>query len=104
MKQAKNAARIISYLVPVPDEAGVRQTRELYLARLGKEIGGEEAREILGRVMRFLYLLSTLDGEPARPDPLMVAEREKFLSAYVTPLAEMPTPETGAETFRASAP
>lgn len=59
------------YLLPVPDAQGIAKTRELYLNRFGTEIDEEQAADVLGRVMRLLYLLSeTPIASPTADDPI----------------------------------
>lgn len=46
----------------MPDEAGIAETRELYTRRFGMEITDEQAADVLGRVMRFIYLAEGMGG------------------------------------------
>src|SRR5690349_5340487 len=48
----------MSYLLPTPDEEGIAKTQELYLNRIGKTLTNEEAAEVLGRAMRYLFLIN----------------------------------------------
>lgn len=51
-----------NYLYPRPTPEGVAGTRALYRRR-GIEVTDEEAEDMLGRVMRFLYLTAVLENE-----------------------------------------
>jgi hypothetical protein len=46
------------FIFPEPDAEGITQMQELYYQRTGKEITELEAKEALGRVMRYLFLLN----------------------------------------------
>lgn len=50
-------------LLPVPDKEGVEKTIELVKARIGRDVSYEEAENLLGGVMRYLYLLKRLKGQ-----------------------------------------
>jgi len=50
-------------LYPIPDAEGIAKTKEIYLNRFGKSLTDEQAAEILGRVMRFLFFVSELTAE-----------------------------------------
>ena len=52
-------------LLPLPDEEGIRKTKELYKNKFGQDITDEEAMDVLGRIMRFLYLTGTA-GDDAK--------------------------------------
>jgi len=55
----------MTFLAPIPDAEGIAKTQEMYLNRFGISLTAEQAAEILGRVMRFLYLTSELcSGTP----------------------------------------
>lgn len=58
--------------LPVPDADLVRKTQELYRKDYGMEITSEEAFDIAGRIVRFLYLTSPLsrrsDDDPNSPE------------------------------------
>ena len=45
------------FLLPQPDATGIGETRELYRRRTGREITEGEAADILGLVMRHIYLI-----------------------------------------------
>jgi len=51
----------MSYLLPLPDPEGVAQTKELFLNKYGKAISDEQAADILGRVMKYIYLTTELE-------------------------------------------
>lgn len=61
----------MNYLLPLPDAEGIAKTKEMYLNRFGKVITDDQAADILGRIMRFLYLTSELCSDtlstPASP-------------------------------------
>ncbi len=59
----------MSYFLPVPDQIGIEQTKQLYKERLGKELSDEEAADALGRVMRYLYPISDLADKPHGETP-----------------------------------
>jgi len=46
------------FVFPQPDAEGIAKTQELYLNKCGKIISESEAREVLSRVMRYLYVLN----------------------------------------------
>lgn len=50
----------MDYLLPIPDAEGIAKTKEIYLNQFGMTITDEQAGDILGRVMRYLYLTSEL--------------------------------------------
>ncbi len=47
----------MSFLLPTPDHIGIAKTKELYLKKYGKVLSDGEAGEILGKVMRYIYLV-----------------------------------------------
>lgn len=48
----------MNFLPPLPDSEGIAKTKQLYLKKYGKVIDDGEAEEILGKVMRYLYLVN----------------------------------------------
>jgi hypothetical protein len=53
--------------LPVPDAEGIKKTQELYARRFKIDLTNEEAADILGRIMRFIYLTAptgTSEGPP----------------------------------------
>lgn len=56
---------------PQPDAEGIAKTQELYLNKVGKTLTEGEAREVLSRVMRYLFLLnfpcSDTESTPENP-------------------------------------
>lgn len=48
----------MTYLSPQPDAIGIIKTKELYLKKYNKVLSDGEAEEILGKVMRHLYLVN----------------------------------------------
>ncbi|MCC6687208.1 MAG: hypothetical protein IT205_09495 [Fimbriimonadaceae bacterium] len=59
------------FMFPHPDAEGIARVQEIYLNKCDKAISEAEAREILSRVMRYLYLLnftcSTTESTPENP-------------------------------------
>ena len=53
-------------LLPLPDPEGIRKTRQPYKEKFGRDITDEEAMDILGRVMRFIYLTSSAANPPEK--------------------------------------
>ena len=51
-------------MVPLPDPEGIRKTKQLYKEKFGRDITDEEAMDVLGRTMRFLYLTSSAANPP----------------------------------------
>ena len=51
-------------LLPLPDAEGIQKMQELYLSRFNKEITEDQAADVLGRIMRLLYLTSDLADSP----------------------------------------
>jgi hypothetical protein len=58
----------MTYLLPIPDHQGIEDMKQLYRERFGRKISDEEAAEVLGRVMRFIYLLSELADQMKKED------------------------------------
>lgn len=58
-------------LIPQPDAEGIAKTQELYFTKCGRHISEDEARDVLGRVMRYIYALnfpcSSSDSTPENP-------------------------------------
>jgi hypothetical protein len=50
----------MDYLSPIPDPEGIAKTKDLYLNRFGMALTDEQAADVLGRAMRFIYLTSKL--------------------------------------------
>ncbi|MDQ3813099.1 MAG: hypothetical protein M3347_04010 [Armatimonadota bacterium] len=50
----------MNYLLPLPDATGIAQTKQLFWDKYKKAITDEQAADILGRVMKHLYLTSPL--------------------------------------------
>ena len=59
------------FTFPQPDAEGIARVQEIYLNKCGKAISEADAREVLSRVMRYLYLLnftcSTTESTPENP-------------------------------------
>jgi hypothetical protein len=55
----------MSFLIPQPDAIGIAQTQALYLEKYGKSLTDAEAAAILGKIMRYLFLVNT----PCLPEP-----------------------------------
>ena len=59
------------FVFPQPDAAGIAKTQELYLNKVGHALTEAEAREVLSRVMRYLYVLNFpcfyTDSTPENP-------------------------------------
>lgn len=59
------------FIFPQPDAEGIARVQEIYLNKCDKAINEAEAREVLSRVMRYLYLLnftcSTTESTPENP-------------------------------------
>lgn len=59
------------YVFPQPDAEGIARVQEIYLNKCDKTLSEAEAREVLSRVMRYLYLLnftcSTTVSTPENP-------------------------------------
>jgi hypothetical protein len=55
----------MNFLQPQPDEVGIAQTKALYLRKYKRVLSETEAGEILGKVMRYMFLVnySCLDME-----------------------------------------
>ena len=58
-------------MFPQPDAEGIARVQEIYLNKCDKAISEAEAREVLSRVMRYLYLLnficSATESTPENP-------------------------------------
>lgn len=48
-------------LFPTPDAEGIARTKEIVFNKCGKSISDEEAAQLLGGLMRYLYLLRYLE-------------------------------------------
>lgn len=59
-------------LLPIPDEEGIKKTKELLKDKYSKEITDEEAHRLLGGVMKYLFLLQELTND----DPTNVEGKE----------------------------
>lgn len=46
------------FICPQPNARGIARTQELYFNVSGRSITEEEARDILARVMRYLFLMN----------------------------------------------
>ena len=46
------------FLLPQPDSVGITETKKLYLDKYDKVLSDAEAQEILGRLMRHLFLVN----------------------------------------------
>lgn len=59
------------FIFPQPDAVGIANVQKLYLNKCGKRVTEAEAREVLYRVMRYLYLLNfpcfTTESTPENP-------------------------------------
>ena len=67
----------MSYLLPLPDAEGIAKTKELYLNRLGVQLTDHQAADLLGRIMRFLYLTSELCSDtPSTPASLKTTKAD----------------------------
>lgn len=66
-------------LMPVPDAQGIRETKEAYKKNLGKDLSDAEAYEVLGRVMRYLFLINNPCFDmPSMPEsPTMTPQSPK---------------------------
>lgn len=61
------------WLLPQPSTEGVRRLMNLYRERTGMEVSEDDARDVLGRIMRFQYLNFLINTEglpPKGPVPL----------------------------------
>lgn len=57
------------FVFPQPDAEGIAKTQELYLNKCGKHISEGEAREVLSRMMRYLYVLNfPCSATPSTPE------------------------------------
>ena len=54
-KKPRPSAQTSEFLPPQPSEEGMRKLRASYLAREGKEITEDRARDVLSRIMRWQY-------------------------------------------------
>ena len=50
----------MDFLMPQPDAIGIAETKEICLRKYGRVVTDDEAKEILGRVMRYLFLMNNL--------------------------------------------
>lgn len=59
------------FIFPQPDAEGIAETQKLYFNKVGRSILESEASEVLGRVMRYLFLLnmpcSNTESTPENP-------------------------------------
>ncbi len=58
-------SRYETKLLPLPDAEGIAKTKKLYLDRFGMKLSDEQAADVLGRVMRYISLLSELCSDTA---------------------------------------
>ena len=58
------------FLLPQPDAEGIAATKALYRDKCGRSISDDEARQALGMVMRFLFLINnpTCSGTASMPE------------------------------------
>ena len=51
------------YLLPTPDKKGIDEIKKLYARRNQIVLSDEQAEDVLGRLMRFTFLLSELNSK-----------------------------------------
>lgn len=66
----------MNHQLPQPNTVGIAKTKELYLNKYKRVLTDAEAAEILGKAMRYLYLVGTtcLNTE-STPENLMTTSR-----------------------------
>jgi hypothetical protein len=60
-------------ILPTPSEQGVKEMQELYKRRFDMDLTHAEAEDVLGRIMRFMWLSKSMpiareDEDDAAPD------------------------------------
>lgn len=63
------------FVFPQPDAEGIAKTQEVYLNKVGHALTEAEAREVLSRVMRYLYVLNfpCFDTDSTQENPTTTA-------------------------------
>ena len=57
------------YHYPTPRPEAVAKARQIVLSKYGRELSENEARELLSRIMQFLYLSAHPEDQPPREEP-----------------------------------
>jgi hypothetical protein len=69
----------MQHLYPQPTARGIARTQTFYKSQYGKDITGDEARQILARIMRFLYL----SAHPLSPEEVQRLEELRRAEAEI---------------------
>jgi hypothetical protein len=71
----------MQHLYPQPTAQGIARTQTFYKSQYGKDITEDEARQILARIIRFLYL----SAHPLSPEEAQRLEELRRAEAEIEP-------------------